>query len=70
MMRRPLDAKNVSDDRDYPCQFSFPIGYRSGVSWQLILTVYIGSRAALNGTEFSFLILIFDKMQKWVSCVL
>ena len=30
------------------------IGYRSGVSWQLILTVYI---EALKGTEFSFLIL-------------
>ena len=25
MMRRPLDAKNVSDNRNYPCQFSFPI---------------------------------------------
>lgn len=25
MMRRPLDAKNVLDNRDYPYQFSFPI---------------------------------------------
>jgi len=48
-MRRPLDAKNVSDDRDYPCPFSFPIlGYRSGVSWQLILTVYIAAQEPLS----------------------
>ena len=49
----------VSDDRDYPCQLRFPtyVGHRSGVSWQLILTVYIET---LKGTKFSFLILIFD----------